>query len=83
MGHDNFHKTYAKVTELRHYERSEVIASKSGIASLHYLSVAMTNFACVIPVSVKRQKIKTESFKTFVLEDKFLIIIFCFILFLD
>ena len=49
-------RTYTLTKILRDYSLRQVIA-KSGIASLQLVSVAMTNSACVSPVSNKRQKL--------------------------
>ena len=47
-------RTYAKVTSLRHYERQRRNRKNPVIASLHFVSVAMTNLRCVSP-DIKRR----------------------------
>ncbi len=47
-----YFRTYAKVTSLRHYERQRRNRKNPAIASLHFVSVAMTNLRCVSPVLI-------------------------------
>ncbi|NET00676.1 MAG: hypothetical protein F6K61_08885 [Sphaerospermopsis sp. SIO1G1] len=44
------------MTVLRHYERQRRNRKNPGIASLHCVSVAMTNLRCVSPVNYELRK---------------------------